>query len=129
MSAPLILEPMIRFDQVGLSLAVLVLGAACIGLLIALPAVAAANRRLGRMGAEPKLTEELSEIKGEFSAYRQAAEREAKVQAREIAELRATNAKLRGQAADIARRAMEMVNSHEEPTEAQAHVLRMEGRR
>jgi len=125
MSAPLILEPMIRFDQVGLSLAVLVLGAACIGLLIALPAVAAANRRLGRAGAAPKLPRELEETKGRFAAVKDAAKQEIEHQAREIADLKATNAELRGRAADIARKAMELVNAHEEPTEAQAQILRI----
>lgn len=126
---PLIFEPIIRFDSAGLTLAVLVLGAACIGLVIALPAVAAANRHLGRVSAEPKLARELEETKGRFAAFKEAAKRQIEHQAREIVDLKATNAELRGRAADVARKAMELVNAHDEPTEAQAQILRMEGRR
>ena len=122
---PVILESMIRLDSAGMTIAVLILLAAVVALLVALPVSRARSYTRGAAEAEPKLRRELDLAEAHLAA----AKVTVRDQRAEIAGLRDTNARLRGQAAGIAARAMELVNAVDEPTEAQAHILRMGGRR
>ena len=122
---PLIIEQYVRIDSAGLTIVCLLLLAAVVALLVALPVSRARSYARGAAAAEPKLTRE----RDLAEAHLAAAKVTIRDQRAEIAGLRDTNARLRGQAAGIAARAMELVNAVDEPTEAQAHILRMGGRR
>ena len=122
---PLILEPMIRLDSTGMTVVVLLLTAAVVALLVPLPVARARSYARGAADAEPKLRRERDIAEAHLAAARASL----KDLRAETAGLRDTNARLRGQAAVVAARAMELVNAVDEPTEAQAHLLRMGGRR
>jgi flagellar biosynthesis/type III secretory pathway M-ring protein FliF/YscJ len=122
---PLLLELMVRFDSSALTIVCLALVGALVALLLYLPIAKRRAYNRGASAAEPKLTRERDVAENQRDSARLLA-RERQVR---IVELLAVNATMRGQAADLQRRAAAMIEAHEAPTEAQAHVLRMEGRR
>jgi signal transduction histidine kinase len=121
---PLILDALIRVDSIPLALACLALALIVLALLAYIPITRRRAYNRGAAAAEPKLQRDLTVSDSRLESAR-AALRELRVKNVDLLEV---NAKLRGHAADLARKAMEMVNAHEDPTEAQAHILRMSQR-
>lgn len=122
---PMIIEQTIRIDSQALAIACAILLAALVATWLWIPITKARSYRRGADDAEPKLTRDLAIANGKNEAARLTM-RELRMA---LAEAKATIATLRGLGADIAHRSAHLVTAIDEPSEREAHILRIGGKR
>ncbi len=122
---PVIVEQTIRIDSQVLGIACAVLLAALVATWLWIPITKARSYRRGADDAEPKLTRDLAIANGKTEAAR-GTMRELRMA---LAEAKATIAMLRGLGSDIAHRAARLVTAVDDPSEREAHILRIGGKR